>query len=332
MAPGHRFVTAAGVTVDEATARAASAHALREGLDVVDLVPADLPVERLLAVMRFIDPATFRAKAIANGVGALQAMLVSLEVADRARVDRFEGLEPAEMADLFGHLKRYAPRTTDLALAPHLRTPEATADRPVDDMEAVLNKGAVIGGQVADLALLAGAARSRRPWAIAAAVARVAQPLIATGGTAASPRDMPGAVPRQLVASALGLPQALASGRPTEEAVGAASARSDYEKLMADGVERFFEPRRDDCPLCGSGDLRVRVEAYDLVQCKPGTFTLEECGRLRARLPEPVPHPRGPRLLLPRLLRRGRRPPHRGGVQPHPELLRGPGQARAGCR
>jgi hypothetical protein len=35
------------------------------------LIPADLPVERLLAVMRFIDPATFRAKAIANGVGAL---------------------------------------------------------------------------------------------------------------------------------------------------------------------------------------------------------------------------------------------------------------------
>jgi SAM-dependent methyltransferase len=277
VAPGHRFVTAAGVTVDDATARAACAHARAHGLDVVDLVPADLPAERLLAVVRFIDPATFRANAIANGVGALQAMLVSADVAERARVERFEGLSPAEMADLFAHLKRYAPRSTDLALAPTLRTSASAADRPVDDMAAVLNTAAVLGGQVGDLALLLGAARSRRPWALAAAAARVAQPLIATAGTRATPRDMPGAVPRQLVSSALGLPRTLARRRSAGEADALEAARADYAKLMAGGIERFFEPRRPDCPLCESVDLVVKVEAGDLVQCKPGTFVLEEC-------------------------------------------------------
>ena len=47
---------ATGVTVDEATCRAASRHARRHGLDVLDLVPADLPVEPLLALAWRIVP------------------------------------------------------------------------------------------------------------------------------------------------------------------------------------------------------------------------------------------------------------------------------------
>jgi SAM-dependent methyltransferase len=276
--PGHRFVTAAGVTIDEATARAASAHATRHGLGVLDLVPGDLPVERLLGLVRLVDPATFRDNAMANGVGALHAVLVSRDVAERARVDTFEGLSGAEMAELFALLKRFAARDTSHALAPGLVTPAEAADRPVEDMAAVLNKAVVVGTQLGDLALLGAAARSRRPWALAAAAARVAQPLIAVGGTSATPRDMPGAVPRQLVTSALGLPRALAGKGKDHEVPVTESAREEYDKLMAAGIDSFFEPRRPDCPLCGSTELDVRVEAYDLVQCKPGTFTLEECG------------------------------------------------------
>ena len=54
--------------------------------------------------------------------------------------------------------------------------------------------------------------------------------------------------------------------------------RQYYQAQLADGVERFLEPRRDTCPWCGSTDLATRLQAGDLVQRKPGQFTLEQCG------------------------------------------------------
>ncbi|WTS98408.1 class I SAM-dependent methyltransferase [Streptomyces sp. NBC_00096] len=47
---------------------------------------------------------------------------------------------------------------------------------------------------------------------------------------------------------------------------------------MATGTARFFEPRRPDCPWCGFRRLSVRVRVPDLLQGKPGRFTLERCG------------------------------------------------------
>nr|WP_307822050.1 class I SAM-dependent methyltransferase [Streptomyces flavofungini] len=46
---------------------------------------------------------------------------------------------------------------------------------------------------------------------------------------------------------------------------------------LAEGTARFHEPRRDDCPWCGSTRLRVRLRTADLIQRKPGGFTLERC-------------------------------------------------------
>jgi SAM-dependent methyltransferase len=37
------------------------------------------------------------------------------------------------------------------------------------------------------------------------------------------------------------------------------------------------EPRRDDCPWCGSKRLRTRLRAPDLRHRRPGTFVVEEC-------------------------------------------------------
>ena len=47
-AAGFAVVSAAGVAVDPATVAAAVRHAHDRGLDVVDLVPADLPSARLI--------------------------------------------------------------------------------------------------------------------------------------------------------------------------------------------------------------------------------------------------------------------------------------------
>ncbi len=55
------------------------------------------------------------------------------------------------------------------------------------------------------------------------------------------------------------------------------AARPYYQAELAGGVERFLEPRRNTCPWCGSSDLSVRLRTSDLVQRKPGQFTLEQC-------------------------------------------------------
>ncbi|MER6347805.1 class I SAM-dependent methyltransferase [Streptomyces sp. NPDC001595] len=46
---------------------------------------------------------------------------------------------------------------------------------------------------------------------------------------------------------------------------------------LAQGTERFHEPRREDCPWCGSGRLRTRFSAPDLLQRRPGRFTVDVC-------------------------------------------------------
>ncbi|MEV1018738.1 class I SAM-dependent methyltransferase [Streptomyces sp. NPDC050264] len=62
---------------------------------------------------------------------------------------------------------------------------------------------------------------------------------------------------------------------PTAQAV--ADRRPAYLTELARGTERFHEPRRGDCPWCGSTKLRTRLRTTDLLQHKPGTFTIDQC-------------------------------------------------------
>lgn len=56
-----------------------------------------------------------------------------------------------------------------------------------------------------------------------------------------------------------------------------ARRRPRYLADIAAGTDRFFEPRRNDCPWCGSDRIVVRVRTTDLLQHKPGRFVLERC-------------------------------------------------------
>ena len=276
-APGYRMVTAAGVTVDDATFRAAVAHAQAEGLAVLELVPHDVPAEILLDMLRTLNPKTYRGDALVKGYGALTAILVDDDVAARARLHQYEGLTPVEMAELSARLKGYAPRTTDLAIAPGLLAGPQPAGTRASILQRNVGRSMTLTGLVVDFALFAYAARTRKAGAIAAAVTRALQPVLATGGTAVEPRDMPGRVALRAVSSAIELPRVLAS-RPAARAADEVEARrEEYDKLLADGLDRFYEERRPDCPVCSSTDLHVRQVLVDRIQCKPGEFTLEEC-------------------------------------------------------
>jgi hypothetical protein len=56
-----------------------------------------------------------------------------------------------------------------------------------------------------------------------------------------------------------------------------AALRPGYQADLAEGTDRFFEPRRADCSWCGSTRLRLRLRTRDLLQHKPGRFDLDEC-------------------------------------------------------
>ena len=62
---------------------------------------------------------------------------------------------------------------------------------------------------------------------------------------------------------------------PTPQAT--AERRAAYLSELARGTDHFHEPRREDCPWCGSKLLRTRLRTQDLVQRKPGTFVVDEC-------------------------------------------------------
>ncbi len=61
----YRFITAEGAAIEESRKRAASHCAGICDLDVLDLVPADLPAEKLLALMQLYNPGRYRANRIA---------------------------------------------------------------------------------------------------------------------------------------------------------------------------------------------------------------------------------------------------------------------------
>ncbi|MHA5048465.1 class I SAM-dependent methyltransferase [Streptomyces sp. SD15] len=64
---------------------------------------------------------------------------------------------------------------------------------------------------------------------------------------------------------------------PTPTPHSPTARRAAYAAELAQGTDRFHEPRREDCPWCGSKRLRTRLRTPDLVQRKPGTFVVDEC-------------------------------------------------------
>ncbi|MER6444423.1 class I SAM-dependent methyltransferase [Streptomyces venezuelae] len=289
-AAGWRLLTARGVEPDAATFLAACGYAEAEGLRVLDLLPADLPAERALGLLRLVDPARYRQDRLAAGRGAGFAVLVTEEVLARAGVDPAGPRpEPAELLALTRRLKEYAADATGLAIAPGLGC--GGAGEPGGPARAAelraqgLPPGALAAAQLGGLALLAGVAVRQGRWGAAAAGLYWLQPYLVLGGpgSALRPAGLGRATAARPVRSlGAGLRTAAAAGRSSpadgaEEAARAAAYRAD----LAAGIDRFLEPRRADCPWCGSDRLTVQVRVPDLLQGKPGRFTLERCGECR---------------------------------------------------
>lgn len=70
---------------------------------------------------------------------------------------------------------------------------------------------------------------------------------------------------------------ATTSARAAARAERVAAVPPRYQRDLAQGTGRFFVPRREDCPWCGSRRLARRLRTTDVMQGRPGRFTLERC-------------------------------------------------------
>ena len=300
----HVFVTARGVVVDDATRRAASAHARTEGLDVVELAPGDLTAGRAAELVGKVDPATYRADAFAVARGPVAALLVTKDVLRRSGIAELEGLAPAAFALAAEDARKAAVGRADVAVAPGLRAaPESPADRHERlwaQYDAFLPLAVVQEVAPTLLATLgaAGAVLRRSPWDLLPALVGAITPRVALGGSplgaVAGPRTgqstgrgggpggrrapgpgVLGSLPRS-GRDAVALLRAVANADPRRQAIE--ERRPYYDAELARGTDRFFGPRRPDCPACGGRRLSRYLTMPDVVQAKPGTFTLERCG------------------------------------------------------
>lgn len=281
--PPRRLLAARGVAADEGVLAAARAHADREGLDVLELVPADLPAEEALGLLRLVDPAGYRQDRLAAGRGAGYAVLVSEDVLQRSGVDPDRSRDRVELLALTRRLKEYATASTDLAVAPGLSAravPAGLSGRAAELRAQGLPPDLLSAAQLAGLALLAAAVLRDGRWGVAAAGLYWLQPALVLGpGGPLRPADLAGAgAARPLRSLGAGLRTAVEARSPEPEQAGAPDRRAEYAAELTEGTDRFFEPRRGHCPWCGSARLSVRVRMPDLLQGKPGRFTLEECG------------------------------------------------------
>src|SRR5262249_18530818 len=158
-------------------------------------------------------------------------------------------------ARLMGKLKLYASTSTDVAIAPGLKA--VKSERPLAVLRERRLGGAdfVLIGVPVILGLLCVAAITGSWPGIAALPAFHLQPLIAFAGTRLRAPDVILIVLFRWPLDVWGWLMLLLEKGSGADVDSVAAKRPDYEKLVAGGLEPFFEPRREQCPLCGSDAL-----------------------------------------------------------------------------
>lgn len=273
----HVFLAAPEVELSELVRRAASAHAQAAKIELLDLIPADLPALQSLGVAQVIDRNAYRRNRLERGRSAGQAVLVSARLLERAGIHPPPRMDAAELVRLAGRLKRFAGNAADVAVAPGLA---ASREDPFSHWYAFqealgMRASSVLRVSILVLAILVAGAFFDLTSVVALAAFHL-QPLLVFPRLKLHPRDL-------LVASLFRLPLEISKvarlivtqQQPDQEEVE--RLRPVYEALLADGLEPFFLPRREACPMCGSAELAPLVRMPDLMQGKPGRFSLQRC-------------------------------------------------------
>ncbi len=294
------------VVVDDDTRRDAIAHARAQGLEVLDLVPGDLPFDPSLDLARGVDTRGYRNAPFATGRSALHALVVAREVWRRAfpvGSDTSAHAGPpgqvhdrGDMVRLTERLKQYAARSTDLAIAPRLAAVATSSEERLAELDATYGAfaPAAVWIPAARSSLLVAGLAISPGWGAAAMAGYAVQPYLVTAGLRLDRRSPSSrgrllgrlVQPFALLRAALGRSRAAAGASP-EDGDPIEARRPVYSAALQGGLEQFFEPRRQTCPWCGGADLFERLRTEDLFQFKPGQFVVDQCARCGVRFQNP---------------------------------------------
>ncbi|WP_086818812.1 class I SAM-dependent methyltransferase [Allokutzneria sp. NRRL B-24872] len=277
----HRFLTAEGVQLDQSTKDSASSWAREHGLTVLELVPRELSVGQAIDLAHSGVGKEFVADRFAHARGAGHAILIDEDVARREGLERSDGFARSELTELTVQLKRLACTSTDYAVAPDLEALPEDVEQRVHVLRAKyygVRKHLV--SPVVGYALLIAGLFASPWWGLGALAAFSLQPYLIFAGSPIRPADLHRHALLRLVLGPVrwGRTVAALSRNPVPVDTKFAEAREHYERDLADGTRRFFEPRRHTCPWCGAEELTEHVRGFDVMQNKPGQFVLDRCG------------------------------------------------------
>ena len=279
VAAEHQIIAAPGVVIDEPTRRAASAFAASHQVDVLDLVPTDLPAIRAMSFVQLVDPPKYRKDRLGAGRTAGHAMLVSTDVVRRASIGAGASTtapdDEVAFVRLAARLKHFGK--ADVVLAPGEHARPGDLRRRLEILRVLLGPSTPVALAVLPIfwtIMGSGIWLRPVPGLVALGMWQL-QPIIALAGTKLRSPDL------LLVTLFRGpielwiLIRTLLGRR--DGSAPAAARRADYAELISGGTASFLEPRRESCPMCEARDLVVHVRSPDLLQHKPGVFTLERC-------------------------------------------------------
>jgi SAM-dependent methyltransferase len=288
----HQFLVATGVTLNDKVRRAASAYLEKHRLEVLDLLPENLAVEPALEIFGIVDPDSFASDPFSRGAGGGYAIIATQAALQRSDVS----VRPADRVALsrcLFRLKRAAPYTTMSVIAPGLKD---VAEPGRQRTALLVARCGMRAYWVSSVAMLKIAWAFFSLWffpelAVTALVLFQASPLLIFAGGPITPRD------RWLSLAVRGPQYVLRWMRGMFQDDGSKEAieqeRPAYAELLRHGLGDFFRARREDCPLCGSRDLQVRLKTTDLMQRKPGHFALERCAKCGHIFQNPQLSPEG---------------------------------------
>jgi len=297
---GYTALTAEDAAVPDQVLRAAADHARREGLGMLDLVPADLPVEQALDLVRHVDPRAYRKDRFAMGRGAGYAVLMAGDALERARIEPRSGLDAGEMGEALVRLRCYAD-TADMVVAP-FHAPDRIGQRRAWLRSLALALPPTVAVpqtlyQSGAGCLLALCCPLIDLWqGLGVVLLYSLAPYLIFTGTALRPADLHRAAWLRVVHVPLTIWRTLRAPRSRWERHRLQlreEARARYRAEIEAGVERFLGERRPDCPWCGSRNLAPHLVTRDVIQVKPGRFPLERCRDCRHIFQNPQVTPEG---------------------------------------